>query len=107
MLGFLRRLQTNLNPMGHDPLNEKNWKLSKKLQSFYDYDFATFLKELKKKKIKLKLSEQDEWEDYFNDYKTAINQLQAEINKTDKEIDRMVYELYSLTDEEIKIVEGA
>jgi type II restriction/modification system DNA methylase subunit YeeA len=29
-----------------------------------------------------------------------------EIDKTDKEIDQMVYQLYGLTDEEIKIVEG-
>ena len=28
------------------------------------------------------------------------------INATDKEIDRMVYELYELTEEEIKIVES-
>ena len=32
--------------------------------------------------------------------------LQQEINHTDKEIDRMVYELYGLTMEEIRIVEG-
>ena len=29
-----------------------------------------------------------------------------EINKTDKEIDRIVYELYGLIEEEILIVEG-
>lgn len=28
------------------------------------------------------------------------------VNKTDKEIDQMVYELYGLTEEEIKIEEG-
>jgi len=33
-------------------------------------------------------------------------QLQSEIEKKDREIDRMVYELYELTEEEIKIVEG-
>ncbi len=32
--------------------------------------------------------------------------LQWQIEATDKEIDRLVYELYGLTDEEIKIVEG-
>jgi hypothetical protein len=32
--------------------------------------------------------------------------LKSEIDKTDKEIDRMVYELYGLTEEEVKIVEG-
>ncbi len=28
------------------------------------------------------------------------------IESTDKEIDKMVYELYGLTEEEVKIVEG-
>lgn len=34
------------------------------------------------------------------------NSLKAEIEKTDKEIDRKVYELYGLMEEETKIVEG-
>ena len=62
--------------------------------------------ELKKQKIKLSLVQQDEWEDYFNGYKNEINTIQAEIAKTDKEIDEMVYELYGLTEEEVGIVEG-
>jgi hypothetical protein len=33
-------------------------------------------------------------------------QLQRQIDATDREIDRLVYELYGLTEEEIKIVEG-
>jgi len=80
-------------------------KISKKLDSFYEQDFKTFVAELKKQKIQLSLIQQDEWEEYFNAYKTEINQIQVEINKTDKEIDQMVYKLYELTEEEIKIVE--
>ncbi|NOZ47183.1 MAG: restriction endonuclease subunit M, partial [Chlorobi bacterium] len=80
-------------------------KISKKLDNFYDYDFKTFVSELKKQKVKLSLTQQDEWEEYFNAYKTEINQIQANIDKTDKEIDQMVYKLYELTEEEIKIVE--
>jgi len=94
---FLKRLTDNLNIE----------KPSKKLQSFYNYDFKTFVKELKKKKVKLSLSEQDEWEDYFNAYTDEIKALQTEINRIDKEIDNMVYELYGLTDEEIQIVENS
>jgi len=33
--------------------------------------------------------------------------LQAHIAATDRQIDRLVYELYGLTEEEIGIVEGA
>jgi len=36
--------------------------------------------------------------------KTAI---QRQIDATDRQIDKLVYELYDLTDEEIAIVEGA
>lgn len=32
-------------------------------------------------------------------------EMREQIDKTDKEIDKMVYELYGLTEEEIKIVE--
>ena len=33
--------------------------------------------------------------------------LQRQIDATDKQIDQLVYELYGLTEEEIRIVEGA
>ena len=80
-------------------------KLSKKLNAFYDFDFKTLVLELKKKKNILSLLKQDEWKKYFNVYKSEINKLQDEINTTDKEIDKLVYELYELTEAEIKIVE--
>ncbi len=38
--------------------------------------------------------------------KDLIEHPQRQINATDREIDRLVYELYELTPEEIKIVEG-
>lgn len=93
---FLNRVQDNFEIE----------KISKKLNTFYDFDFKTFVAELKKKKINLSLVQQDEWEEYFTTYKTQINQLQAEIQQTDNEIDQMVYKLYDLTKEEIDIVEG-
>ena len=100
------RINSNqINPLGNLPANSLEIKLTKKLEAFYNYDFKTFVAELKKQKIKLSLTQQDEWEEYFNNYKTEINQIQVEINKTDQEIDQMVYKLYELTEEEIKIVE--
>jgi len=39
--------------------------------------------------------------------KTEAQILKTEIDKTDKEIDQMVYELYGLSEDEIKIVEGS
>ena len=70
------------------------------------YAFKTLIAELKKKKVNISLVQQDEWEEYFTSYKTEINNLQAQIKQTDNEIDQMVYELYELTEDEIKIVEG-
>jgi len=92
---FLGRLSDNLS------LD----KPTKKIEAFYKHDFKTFLKELKKKKITLSLTQQDEWEAYFNDYKDTLTALQAEIDNTDKEIDATVYALYGLTGEEIAVVE--
>ncbi|MCD4794823.1 MAG: Eco57I restriction-modification methylase domain-containing protein [Bacteroidales bacterium] len=94
---FIKRIKSNLEIE----------KITKKLQNFYDYDFKTFIAELKKQKIKLSLTQQDEWEDYFDTYKQEINQVQTQISQTDKEIDKMVYELYELTEEEIGIIENS
>ena len=93
---FLRRLQENLGVQ----------KVSAALERFDELDFKAFVAELKKQKISLSLAQQDEWEDYFNQYKADCNALSAQITATDKEIDRMVYELYGLTEDEIKVVEG-
>lgn len=57
--------------------------------------------------MNLSLLQQDEWEEYFVAHKTEINTLQNQINQTDNEIDQMVYQLYGLTEDEIKIVEEA
>ncbi len=38
---------------------------------------------------------------------TAKTVLQRQIEATDRQIDRLVYELYGLTEEEIGIVEGS
>ena len=80
--------------------------LPKKLQDWFLLSYSDFIKELAKKKVKLTLSEEAEWEDYFEVESKKAQALKEQIDKTDKEIDQMVYELYGLSDEEIKIVEG-
>ena len=81
-------------------------KISTKLQNWYLLNFTEFIKELSKVKVKLNLSQKADWEDYFIAEKSKAETLNNEITKTDKEIDRMVYELYGLNEEEIRIVES-
>ena len=81
-------------------------KLSTKLQDWYLLNFSEFTKELKKSKIKLSLKEEIEWEEIFIEKKEEVEKVKNEIEITDKEIDGMVYELYGLSEEEIRIVES-
>ncbi|MEZ5199116.1 MAG: N-6 DNA methylase [Bacteroidales bacterium] len=80
-------------------------KLSQKLLTWPELEFKSFISELKKAKIQLSLSEEAEWMQYFNEQKQKALILKSEIDRIDREIDMMVYELYGLTEEEIKIVE--
>jgi len=82
-------------------------KISKKLDSFFEYNFKIFIEELKKKKISLSLSDQAEWKVFFNEYKDKINTLQREFMLIDKGINEIIYEIYGLSAEEIKIVEAS
>ena len=81
--------------------------LSKKLQNWYELSFAEFLKELAKAKLNLTLSQKAEWEDYFLAEQQKAISIKSQIDQTDKEIDQMVYQLYGLTEEEIKIIENS
>ena len=93
---FLRRLKDNMPDI----------KITGTLETFDTLDFAGFVAELKKQKIKLTLVQQDEWEEYFGQYKAELNEISAQIAATDKEIDERVYALYGLTEEEIRVVEA-
>lgn len=92
---FFNRIQDNL----------KVEKITKKLEKFYEWEFKDFLDELKKQKVSLSLSEQDDREPYFKEYKEKALTLKGEIDKTDNEIDEMVFDLYGLSEEERRFVE--
>ena len=78
-----------------------------KLQNWYLLPYAEFITELGKKKIKLTLSDEAEWESYFLQESKKALEIKSKIEDTDKEIDQMVYTLYDLTYEEIKIIEAS
>lgn len=55
---------------------------------------------------KVPVNERDDWLLKFEKYKGEAKALKDEIESTDKTIDAMVYDLYGLSEDEIKIVEA-
>lgn len=45
--------------------------------------------------------------EYLNGQKAKANELKSQIEQTGREIDALVYELYGLSEEEVKIMEGS
>ena len=83
-------------------------KFSQKLDKYYKLSFDEFLAELKKKKVDTKSRKTQELlKNEFEESVSVINPLLLQITKTDNEIDQMVYDLYGLTPEEIKIIEDS
>ncbi len=110
MLSQNKALQALKNDFLNFVRNElKPQKISTKLENWHQLDWDGFKKELAKGKVKLdtlSLKERKEWQDYFLEHQAKALDIKAIIDKTDREIDRMVYALYGLTEEEIRIVEG-
>ena len=106
MLSLNTDLQTNrkqfLNLLSN---NFPNVKITGVLENFAELEFKQLIAELAKQKISIPLKEQKEWEEQFNEYKQTGCNLAEQIAQTDKEIDRMVYELYGLTEEEVAVIE--
>ena len=87
-------------------------KLPKKLENWSELSFANFITELNKAikiagKTPLTKKDEFEWLDLFEENKTKAQTLKSQIETTEKAIDKMVYELYGLSEEEISIVEGS
>lgn len=80
---------------------------SKDLQSWHSLTFNEFIDQLRKKKVKLSLSEESEWEDYFLTEQTKAQELYARIEEVNQIINSMVYELYGLNSEEIRVIENS
>lgn len=82
-------------------------KPSKALLVWHELSFADFVDALKKHKIKLSLNDEMEWETTFNAQKAKVAALKQSLADTDAEIDKLVFELYGLSAEEIAIVQAA
>ncbi len=96
---FLSFLKSELKPQ----------KISRKLENWDESDWDSFKAELAKGKAEIRelgIKERKEWQSYFTEQKAKAAEIRAVIENTDREIDLMVYKLYGLTDEEIKIIEN-
>lgn len=80
-------------------------EISKYLEEYYKLDLKELLEELSNKNVKLKSKDIKEIKEEFNSNKSRVIPLRTEIEKIENKIDQMVYDLYNLTKEEIKIVE--
>lgn len=79
--------------------------INKKLKKYHILSFDELYKEVKKQYKQISRTEKDKLEEEYISSLEIIKPLQKEINDIDKEIDRLAYELYDLTPEEIKIIE--
>ena len=86
---------------------EREAKLSTKLQDWWQMpNFAAFRAEVKKCfKADIPLGERNAWEDLFTTGKAEITKLSAEIKRNEDEINAIVYKLFDLAPDEIKLLE--
>ena len=82
-------------------------KPTSNLKNWYSLESNEFLKEFKKMKIQISLNQEAELLQYFNEQKNNAMNLNIEIEKLESEINKLVYSIYELSDEEIRIVESS
>lgn len=84
----------------------ENMQTSGRLAGWYNLDWKQFTNELKKQKIILSGPQKDDWFERFTRISGEIKTVQQTISATDQQIDTLIYQLYGLTNEEIKVVEN-
>lgn len=76
-------------------------KLSKKLEKYYELELDDFIVEVRKKKVDVKARKNYQTlKNEFEESLAVVQPLLREIQDTDDKIDRMIYELYGLNEEE-------
>ncbi|MDR3298277.1 MAG: N-6 DNA methylase [Candidatus Nomurabacteria bacterium] len=70
--------------------------------NWWDLDFASFVTSIK---IKLTLDKKDELLPIWKKYQSVLSNLSTQISDLNTQIDTLIYGLYGLTEDEIKIIE--
>lgn len=78
--------------------------MSKKLINWHKLTYKDFVKELKNSNVKLSLSEEAEWEDYFLLESDKAKLLSSSLKKSKDDADNRIFAMYGLTDEQKKII---
>jgi hypothetical protein len=89
--------------------SDRSPKLTTKLKEWWKLpDFAAFRAEIKKTfRTDIPLAERSDWEDWIARDRAEIARLSSQIRQAEIEIDRIVYDLFDLTDAEIALLEAA
>ncbi|MCZ4271495.1 N-6 DNA methylase [Maritalea porphyrae] len=87
---------------------EREAKLNNKLKSWWEFpNFAAFRTEIKKTfKADIPLADRSDWEDWLNKDKADIARLSGEIKQHETAINKLVYDLFDLTPDEIELLEA-
>ncbi|TAE00303.1 MAG: hypothetical protein EAZ97_06245, partial [Bacteroidetes bacterium] len=81
-------------------------KPSERLELWYNLDWTTFVKEMKKCKSPIPVKKNFEWIEIFEEKRQdALNYL-SQSEDLKKQLDNTIYGLYNLSEEEIKMVEN-
>ena len=81
-------------------------KISKKLEKWHSLNTNEFFAEVGKQNKALSLANKSQWLEHFETQQQQAIALQKQITCTDNEIDKMVYALYQLSEEEIAVIEN-
>ena len=80
--------------------------LSRKLEEWWTLDFTNFRDEVKRVfKAEIPLKERGEWQAYLAEQGDKVRALSGDIEAAEREIDAIVYQLFELTPDEIKLLE--
>jgi hypothetical protein len=83
-------------------------KLTGRLEFFWTLDYSAFRAEVKRAfRAEIPVRDRDEWERYLAEKSAEVTKLTAEIEAAEREIDAIVYRLFDLTPDEIKLLEDS
>jgi len=104
MKGFLKWVEREIGAEIEELTNKTA------IKEYHNHSFIHLLEVLKKNKKKITTDPSDRkfqeiFEKYFQESIAVLNPLKEKIKATDNLIDRIVYMLYGLTDEEVDIAE--